>query len=79
MPESTLLNENYSSLVQEYGGCYVLIKQEEIIFADKSAKIVLDYALEHFPDRNWKIVYIDSGEAAFYGISLSIKEDSLNH
>jgi hypothetical protein len=71
MPETTLLDENYGKLVQEYGGCYVLIRQEKILFADISAKIVLDYALKRFADRKWKIVYIDSGEAAFYGISLS--------
>jgi len=54
---------------EKAGECYVLIKQEKIVFADISAKIVLDYALKRFPDRKWKIVYIDSGEAAFYGIS----------
>jgi len=68
MPETTLFDENYGRLVQEYGGCYILIRQEKILFADKSAKIVLDYALKRFPDRKWKIVYVDSGEAVFYGI-----------
>ncbi len=65
MPDTTLFDENYGKLVQEYGGCYVLIKQEKIVFADKTAKIVLAYALKRFPDRKWKIVYIDSGEGAF--------------
>ncbi|MHA1264262.1 MAG: hypothetical protein ACTSRS_03425 [Candidatus Helarchaeota archaeon] len=79
MPETTLFDENYRKLVEKYGGCYILIRQEKVLFADKSANIVLDYALKHFPDRKWKIIFVDSGEAAFYGISLSYKENSLKN
>ena len=71
MPESSsFLYSHYDQLVEEYGGLYILIRQNEVVFADKSAKIVFQFALKHFSDRQWEIAFIDSGDAAFYEIGI---------
>lgn len=69
--ETSWLYDNYENLVEEYGGSCVLIRDNKVIFADINSKIVLEYALKHYPDRKWEIARIDSGEAAFYDLRIS--------
>lgn len=67
--------DNYDKLVQNYNGLCVLIRNGKVNFADKSSKIVYHYAKQHFPDRNWKILRVDSGDAAFYDIEVSCEKN----
>ena len=58
--------EDFNDLVRDFGGFNVLIIYDEIKFADKNNKIVFDFARKNYPDKVWKIIKVDSGEAALY-------------
>ena len=75
MSNAAWVHENYNRLVKEYGGRCVLIRDQQVVFADKSFEIVLDYAEKAFPDRKWEMRRIDSGEATFYRVDVSNKRD----
>ena len=66
MSSAAWVHENYNQLVKDYGGRCVLIRNQKVVVADKSVQIVLEYAETNFPDRDWEIRRIDSGEAVFY-------------
>ncbi|HKZ40006.1 MAG TPA: hypothetical protein VJ044_03540 [Candidatus Hodarchaeales archaeon] len=69
-----LSDASYNKLVEQYGGKCVLLRDGEVVFADSSTKIVLEYAKKHFKDRKWKLMKVDSGEAALYGTEVSHQE-----
>ena len=75
MSNAAWVHENYNQLVKDYGGRCVLIRDQQVVFADKSFRIVLEYAEKKFSDRNWEIRRIDSGEAIFYRVEISNKRD----
>lgn len=68
MSSSSWIYENYERLTKEYSGLCVLIRDQKVVFADKKTDVVLKYAMEKYPDRDWGIARIDSGEAALYGL-----------
>ena len=68
----------YQDLVDRYPGLYVLIREEAVVFSDRSANVVLNYAEKTFPDRKWIIRKIDNGDLVFYGTYLSNKEIKIN-
>lgn len=61
------LESNYDSLVRDYGGKIILIRNNTVVFADSLTRTVLAFAKSKFPDKDWIITKIDSGEAALYG------------
>lgn len=75
MSNQEFLEKNYDSLVKEYGGKIVLIRENSVIFSDSLTKTVLKYAKSNFSDKNWLITRIDSGEAALYGSAISNKKN----
>jgi len=66
MNDQEFLDKNYDTLVKEYGGKIVLIRDNSVVFADILTRTVLKYAKEKYPDNKWLITLIDSGEAAFF-------------
>ena len=66
MSNTTWLYAHYEQLAEEYAEYCVLVREEKVVFTDKSTRVVLNYAMKHFPDLNWEIAMIDSGEAALY-------------
>jgi hypothetical protein len=65
------IEKNYNDLVKKYAGHWVLIKDQRVIFADRSFKLVYERAekLNLKPDE-CKIEFIDSGDAVFYEITV---------
>ena len=76
MSKFKFLEDNYNELVKDYGGKVVLIRDKKVVFADKSSKLVLQFAKDNFTDKNWIITRIDSGEAALYGFTIPSKKNS---
>lgn len=66
MSDSLVPNIDNNTLVKEYGGLFILIRNGKIIFSNKSSKIVLQYAKKNFNDTNWIIRKIDNGDLNFY-------------
>ena len=63
------VNENYNDLVKNYAGHWVLIKENEVVFADKNFEIVYLKAQElELSVDECVIRRIDSGDAVFYDI-----------
>lgn len=58
--------DHYEDLVMKYGGKYVLIRDQKVVFADVIFDQVWKHATRHFPDNRWEIWWIESGEAVFY-------------
>ena len=69
MSSHSVKEMDYNDLIRDYGGLNVLIIDDQIKFSDKNNKIVFEYARKNFPKKIWKIIIIDSGEAALYGIN----------
>lgn len=74
MSNEEYLENNYNELINDYGGKIILIRDKQVKFADKSTKVVLNYAKKYYPDKKWLITRIDSGDAALYGIKISNNE-----
>ena len=72
----TWVKNHYNSLVTQYAGHWVLIKDNQVIFSDKRFDVVYDQAeaLELQP-AECLIEFIDSGDAVFYEISLFNPKD----
>jgi hypothetical protein len=51
MTIKSVKNLDYNELVKHYGGKNILIIDDEIMFADKSNKLVFEFAKKHFPDK----------------------------
>lgn len=66
MLEIAYLEDNYNDLIQKYGGKIVLIRGNKVVFSDKSTKIVVEFATNHFKDKKYLITRIDEGDAALY-------------
>lgn len=70
------LQDNYNELVSKYAGRWVLIKSNEVIFADKSFELVYEKSKELCEsNRDCIIEMIDSGDAVLYDTTLSCSED----
>jgi len=66
MSHSLVPDIDNNTLVKQYSGLFILIRNGKIIFSDKSSKIVLQYAKNNFKDTDWIIRKIDNGDLNFY-------------
>lgn len=70
------LQDNYDELVSKYAGHWVLIKGNDVLFADKSFELVYEKSKELCESkRDCIIEMIDSGDAVLYDTTLSCSED----
>ena len=67
---------NYDELVKDFAGHWVLIKDERVIFSDKSFRVVYNQAEKlQLKTEECIIEFIDSGDAVFYEVAFSHSED----
>lgn len=76
MQSNNWLIDRYDDLVAKYAGRWVLIRNNKVIFADKSFNVVYEKSEEICtkPDE-CLIELVDSGDAAIYGITFPNSED----
>lgn len=58
--------EQFDEIQEKYQNLFVIIRHKQVIYADRSAKVVAEYAKKFLKEKNWYITKIDSGDAAFY-------------
>ncbi len=69
------VRENLEDLVLRYGGKWIIVLDQEILFADNSFDLVLKYALNNLKGKNYVLKHIDSGEAILYGVKVSFESN----
>lgn len=58
--------EIYNKIVKYYRGKYIVIDEDEVLFADDAFDIVYEKYKEFRKKRKCKITFVDDGEASFY-------------
>jgi predicted O-methyltransferase YrrM len=64
------IKAHYEQLIKSYGGKWVIVEKDKIIFADDSFDIVFNQYKKIENKENCKIALIESGDAAFYGFKI---------
>lgn len=64
--------DQYNNLVRDYGGKWVLLGDNEVIFADSSFNTVYERYLIEKSQKDCEIIHIDDGEAAFYAFTVPV-------
>ena len=62
MSSSQWVQDHYEELVRDYSGYCVLVRDNKVVFSDKSYETVLDYAEKNFIDGQWAIKRIENGK-----------------
>ena len=76
MRSNNWLIDTYDDLVAKYAGRWVLIRNNKVVFADKSFKVVYEKSEEICSKLNECLIeLVDSGDAALYGITIPNSED----
>ena len=68
------LEDNQKMLQQDYGGLWILVHQDKVIFADKNFEVVYKKGEELFPDGDCVIDKIETGDGVIYGIAIQDAE-----
>lgn len=67
---------HYNELVEKYAGLWVLIQEDRVVFSDRRFDVVYERSKNLCTNNDDCVIRrIDSGDAAFYGIKISLKED----
>jgi len=61
------IKAHYNSVIKSYGGKWVLIEADKILFADESFDIVFKQFKKIENKQNCKVALIETGDAPFYG------------
>ncbi len=61
------IKAHYNSLIKSYGGKWVIVEKDKIVFADDSFNIVFNQYKNIKNKDDCKIALIETGDAAFYG------------
>ena len=69
-PHQHWIKAHYNSLIKSYGGKWVIVEKDKIVFADDSFNIVFNQYKKIKNKANCKIVLIETGDAGFYGFNL---------
>lgn len=67
--------EIYNKIVKQYRGKYIVLSEEEVLFADDTFDIVYEKYKQLKKNRKCKITFVDDGEASFYGITIRSHSD----
>ena len=74
--EDQWTSQHYNELIEEYAGRWVLIKNNEVIFADRQFEVVYNKSKTLcLTPKECIIRRIDSGDAVFYAFKFSIPKD----
>ncbi len=74
--EEEWTSRHYNELIEKYAGKWVLIKDKTVIFADRQFELVYKKSKEVCSSPEECVIRrIDSGDAVFYGTTISNKED----
>ena len=69
--ENQWVRENLQNLVKKYSGRWVVVLNHEVVFADVSFDIVLQYGLDNLEGENYVLKWIDSGDLVIYAFTIS--------
>jgi hypothetical protein len=69
--ETQWVHKNLPELVQKYGGKWVIVLNQKVVFADIAFDVVLHYGLKKLKGQNYVLEWIDSGDAIIYAFKVS--------